>query len=223
MTIASNHLLVEEKITTSLQAANREPSDLTCVVVTKQRSMEEVAELYDLGYRHFAENRPEGLKEKQEHFTQSDIIWHYVGSLQTRKVKQVINDIDYFHALDRLSLAKEIEKRAENSVSCFVQVNVSGEASKNGVSPDDLLTFIESLQEFSKIKVVGLMTMAPIEASKEALKGYFEQLKALQVKVMEQNYPHAPCLETSMGMSNDFDIAIEAGATVIRVGTAFFE
>lgn len=223
MTIASNHLLVEEKITTSLQAANREPSDLTCVVVTKQRSMEEVAELYDLGYRHFAENRPEGLKEKQEHFTQSDIIWHYVGSLQTRKVKQVINDIDYFHALDRLSLAKEIEKRAENSVSCFVQVNVSGEASKNGVSPDDLLTFIESLQEFSKIKVVGLMTMAPIEASKEALKGYFEQLKALQVKVMEQNYHHAPCLETSMGMSNDFDIAIEAGATVIRVGTAFFE
>ena len=223
MTIASNHLLVEEKITTSLQAANREPSDLTCVVVTKQRSMEEVAELYDLGYRHFAENRPEGLKEKQEHFTQCDIIWHYVGSLQTRKVKQVINDIDYFHALDRLSLAKEIEKRAENSVSCFVQVNVSGEASKSGVSPDDLLTFIESLQEFSKIKVVGLMTMAPIEASKEALKGYFEQLKALQVKVMEQNYHHAPCLETSMGMSNDFDIAIEAGATVIRVGTAFFE
>ncbi len=223
MTIVSNHLVVEEKITASLQAANREPSNVTCVVVTKQRTLEEVEQLYDLGYRHFAENRPEGLKEKQAHFTQSDINWHFVGSLQTRKVKQVINDIDFFHALDRLSLAKEIEKRAEEVVSCFVQVNVSGEASKHGVSPDNLLTFIESLEEFSKVKVVGLMTMAPIEASKEALKEYFEHLKALQVNVMEKGYSHAPCQETSMGMSNDFELAIQAGASVIRVGTAFFE
>ena len=114
--------------------AGRKREDVTVIAVTKTKPAEQVEELYRLGYRHFAENRLEGLLEKQEALPQEDIIWHYIGTLQTRKVKQVINRIAYFHALDRPSLAKEINERAEQPVSCFVQVNVTGESSKHGLS-----------------------------------------------------------------------------------------
>lgn len=223
MSIAMNSQKIEGQIQASLTTVNRSRDEVTCVAVTKMRTVDEVASLYEEGYRNFAENRPEGLLEKQADLTSSDIVWHYVGSLQTRKVKQIINQIDYFHALDRLSLAKEIEKRANESISCFVQVNVTGETSKHGVSPDDLMTFIDELEPFSKIKVVGLMTMAPIDASNEELHRCFEALKQLQEKVAARGLSYAPCAETSMGMSGDFQVAIEEGATFIRIGSAFFE
>ncbi|MDE1547930.1 YggS family pyridoxal phosphate-dependent enzyme [Jeotgalibaca sp. YN-L-12] len=221
--ISKNCQQIETVIAEQVEASGRSLEEVTCVAVTKMRSLEEVAELYQQGYRHFAENRPEGLKEKQAAFPHSDIHWHYIGSLQTRKVKQVINEIAFFHALDRESLAKEIEKRANHTVSCFVQVNVTGETSKQGVSPCDLMPFIESLGAYSKISVVGLMTMAPIDATEDELRTCFQTLKQLQTSIAKQQYPHAPCLETSMGMSNDYPIALQEGATFIRIGSAFFE
>ncbi|WP_436895385.1 YggS family pyridoxal phosphate-dependent enzyme [Mammaliicoccus sciuri] len=188
------------------------------IVVTKYVTIDRAKEAYEAGLKNFGENRIEGFLEKKKHLP-DDAIMHFIGSLQTRKVKDIINEIDYLHALDRLKLAKEIEKRAEHVVKCFVQVNVSGEESKHGMSPDDVIPFIHELKDFKHIEIVGLMTMAPLTEDKIKLRQYFNQLRLLKEKVQSLNLSHAPCTELSMGMSNDFNEAILEGASYVRIGT----
>ncbi|MBG9205469.1 YggS family pyridoxal phosphate-dependent enzyme [Staphylococcus sciuri] len=188
------------------------------IVVTKYVTIDRAKEAYEAGLKNFGENRIEGFLEKKKHLP-DDAIMHFIGSLQTRKVKDIINEIDYLHALDRLKLAKEIEKRAEHVVKCFVQVNVSGEESKHGMSPDDVIPFIQELKDFKHIEIVGLMTMAPLTEDKIKLRQYFNQLRLLKEKVQSLNLLYAPCTELSMGMSNDFNEAILEGASYVRIGT----
>lgn len=214
---------IERKLGLSLKKVGRERSSVQVIAVTKSVSSKQTRAVIEEGYIHLAENRPEGLALKQEEIDDDCLIWHYIGNLQTRKVKKVINSIDYFHALDRLSLAKEIEKRAQKTISCFVQVNVTGEDSKSGVSPDELTEFIVSLSQYTKIKVVGLMTMAPLDASETIIRSAFIQLRELQEMIKKKNLSHAPCTELSMGMSKDYTIAVEEGATFVRIGTSFFD
>ena len=223
MTIISNCQRIESRIQDSVATVNRHADEVTCVAVTKQRPVADLQALYEVGYRHFGENRPEGLLEKQSACQQEDIKWHFIGSLQTRKVKQIINQIDYLHSLDRESLAKEINKRAERPVACFVQVNVSGETSKSGVSPERLESFIDELAIYPNVLVVGLMTMAPIEANANELSVYFKRLKSLQEEIAAKKSSFAPCTQTSMGMSGDYQIAIQEGASFVRIGSAFFD
>lgn len=189
------------------------------VAVTKQVSVQRTLEAIEAGIRHLGENRPEGLKTKQDSIA-SDAVWHFIGNLQTRKVRDVIDRIDYLHSLDRMSLAKEIEKRASKRVKCFVQVNVSQEETKSGLLPEETLAFIESLQSFEKIEVVGLMTMAPNTEDESVIRNVFKGLKSLQLEIASKGWAHAPCTECSMGMSNDYLIAAEEGATFVRIGTA---
>lgn len=214
---------IERKLGLSLKRVGRERSSVQVIAVTKSVSSKQTRAVIEEGYIHLAENRPEGLALKQEEIDDDCLIWHYIGNLQTRKVKKVINSIDYFHALDRLSLAKEIEKRAQKTIFCFVQVNVTGEDSKSGVSPDELTEFIVSLSQYTKIKVVGLMTMAPLDASETIIRSAFIQLRELQEMIKKKNLSHAPCTELSMGMSKDYTIAVEEGATFVRIGTSFFD
>lgn len=188
------------------------------IVVTKYVTIDRAKEAYEAGLKNFGENRIEGFLEKKKHLP-DDAIMHFIGSLQTRKVKDIINEIDYLHALDRLKLAKEIEKRAEHVVKCFVQVNVSGEESKHGMSPEDVIPFIHELKDFKHIEIVGLMTMAPLTEDKIKLRQYFNQLRLLKEKVQSLNLSYAPCTELSMGMSNDFNEAILEGASYVRIGT----
>lgn len=198
---------------------NQINSGIEIVAVTKQVGIDRTQEAIDAGIRHLGENRPEGLKLKHGK-VKGDVFWHYIGTLQSRKVKEVIGLIDYLHSLDRLSLAKEIQKRADKPVKCFIQVNVSGEKSKSGFSPEEVPAFIESLKDFDKVHVVGLMTMAPNTEDEKLLRATFKGLKDLQLQIAAEKWEHAPCTELSMGMSNDYLIAAEEGATFVRVGTA---
>lgn len=207
---------VFEEITKQLNAVKE---GIQVIAVTKQVGVERTQEAIQAGIRHLGENRPEGLANKRETIVE-DVSWHYIGNLQTRKVKEVINEIDYLHSLDRLSLAKEIQKRATQQVKCFVQVNVSGEESKSGLSPGETLDFIESLKPYDHIQVVGLMTMAPNTTDELAIREAFKGLKLLQLQVSEKQWSHAPCTECSMGMSNDYLIAAQEGASFVRIGTA---
>ena len=210
---------IKPKFEEMAHTLNRIHSGIEIVAVTKQVGIDRTQEAVDAGIRHLGENRPEGLKLKHGSI-EGDVCWHYIGSLQSRKVKEVIGLIDYLHSLDRLSLAKEIQKRADKPVKCFVQVNVSGEESKSGFSPVEVPAFIESLKDFDKIQVVGLMTMAPNTEDEALLRATFRGLKDLQLQVAAKKWAHAPCTELSMGMSNDYLIAAEEGATFVRVGTA---
>ena len=135
-------------------------------------------------------------------------------------MKNVINKVDFIHSLDRISLAEEINKRSSKPISCFIQVNVSGEESKHGLPKEEVISFIKSLAEYPNINVIGLMTMAPNTGDETVIRTCFQALKGLQLEVQNLNLPHAPCQELSMGMSNDFEIAVEEGATYIRIGTA---
>ena len=216
--IITNLQQIEQQITDAKVKANA-TQNVHIVAVTKEVDVARTEEAIAAGLIHLGENRPEGLNNKLQHIT-ANAKWHYIGSLQTRKVKQVINEIDYLHSLDRLSLAEEIEKRAHKTVKCFVQANVSGEQSKHGLSAEEVIPFIESLAAFSKIEVVGLMTMAPNTEDEAVIRSVFRNLKQLQQQVAALNLPHAPCQHLSMGMSNDFAIAIEEGATFVRIGTA---
>ncbi|WP_454927712.1 YggS family pyridoxal phosphate-dependent enzyme [Abiotrophia defectiva] len=194
------------------------------IAVSKTVGADQIQALYDLGQRHFGENRYPALLEKQATLAQTapDIVWHFIGRVQTRQVKEFINQIDYLHALDRFDLAKEIQKRADHPIKCFLQVNVSGEESKTGYEPEQVFAAIEQLAPYDKIEIVGLMTMAPADALEGELHFFFKTLKHLQLLVQEAGYPHAPCTELSMGMSQDYTIATEEGASFLRVGSALF-
>lgn len=217
--ILANLNKLNDLIAAAETRVNREANNVQIIAVTKEVSVERTQEAIAAGLTHLGENRPEGLNRKLSAI-QAHVNWHYIGSLQTRKVKQVINSIDYLHSLDRLSLAEEIEKRAVKPVKCFIQVNVSGEESKHGLSMEEVLPFVESMKSFTKVEVVGLMTMAPNTEDEALIRTVFKQLKQCQQQIAEQGFAHAPCTELSMGMSNDFEIAVEEGATFVRVGTA---
>ena len=216
-------MTIAQQLTHILQTIQTLQPNAQLIAVTKNVDATEMNTLYQLGQRHFAENRYEQLLNKQQYLPQSDIIWHYIGRTQTRQVKHFINAIDYFHALDRLELAKEINKRATHPIACFVQVNVSGETQKGGIPSNELQTFITALSDYPNIHVVGLMMMAPFGADEDSLQQDFEQLANLRDTIQAQHLSHAPCNELSMGMSDDYPIALKAGATFIRVGSALFQ
>lgn len=202
-----------------------ENSNVDLIAVTKYIESDVLRKMVDSGISKVAENRTESLLEKQEELGElsQSIEWHFVGRLQTRPVRKIINQIDYLHSLDRMSLIKEVNKRAEQPVKCFLQVNVSGEDQKAGFKPEEVLSVVEELKNSPNIYLVGLMTMAPHEESEEQLREHFSALKTLQEEVAELNLDYAPCLELSMGMSNDYEIAIQEGATMVRVGRMLFK
>ncbi|WEG73862.1 YggS family pyridoxal phosphate-dependent enzyme [Vagococcus intermedius] len=209
-------------ISQACKASNRDIKDVKVLAVTKSVSCDTAKELLPLGYNSFAENRVDSFLEKKEYFRSENIEWHLIGTLQRRKVKKVINEIDYFHALDNFKLAEEIQKRANHSINCFVQINVFGEKTKQGVSLSQTINFIKSLAEFDKIKVVGLMAMAPREADDFEIQTGFDAVAKKRLEIENLKLSYAPCSELSMGMSQDYALAIKSGATYVRIGTAFF-
>ena len=206
------------RIHQSCDKVSRDIQEVCPIVVTKNRTNEEIQEVYSLGFRHFAENRVEKLLERQEAFPQEDIVWHLIGPLQKRKVKQIVNRIQYFHAIDRLSIMEEIEKRLESPLKCFLEVNVSGEESKHGFTTEEVIEAFEVAKQYANIDIIGLMTMAPFDTSEEKIRQYFHELKEIT-----ENIDSEKPLQLSMGMSQDYPIAIEEGAHFIRIGTAWFE
>jgi len=209
---------IEAKIQAACEKSNRTTGDITLIAVTKYVTIERAKEAIACGVTNLGENRPEGLLEKRSEIKEP-AKWHFIGTLQSRKVKEIIDQVDYIHSLDRISLAKEIDKRANRVIDCFVQVNTSGEDSKHGLAPAELEQFIEQLAAYPNIRVVGLMTMAPFIEDETKLRTFFRELARLRNVIQAKQLAYAPCTFLSMGMSNDYEIAIEEGATHIRIGT----
>ena len=197
--------------------------DVRIVVATKYITTEQTKEVIDAGLKDLGENRTDSFLEKYEAYKDNDeLVWHFFGVLQTRKVRSVIDKIDYLHSLDNLSLANEINKRRKTPLKCFVQVNISAEPNKSGVDETKVIPFIKSLSKYENIEVVGLMAIAKLTFDEDLLNSYYETMKELQEEVKSLNLPYAPCNELSMGMSNDYTIAIKNGATMIRLGRILY-
>jgi len=205
------------------QSASKKNNPTTVVGVTKYVDAQKARELVLAGITDIGENRVELFLDKYEQLADLSINWHLIWTLQRRKVKDVINLVDYFHALDSVKLAQEIDKRADHTIKCFLQVNISGEASKHGLLPDELAQVLPEFSRFTNIEIVGLMTMMPLDATEVELAGFFDQAKALQESIANQKIPNIPCTELSMGMSQDYQQAIKHGATFVRIGSKFFK
>ncbi|WP_205520101.1 YggS family pyridoxal phosphate-dependent enzyme [Virgibacillus doumboii] len=219
MDVAANLKKIDNNIRQACTRSNRNRDEITIIGVTKYVTIERTEEAINAGIKNLGENRLEGFLEKYE-YIQDQAKWHFIGTLQSRKVKEIIDKVDAVHSLDRMSLAKEINKRAVKPVDCFVQVNVSGEESKHGLAPEDVLSFIEELKVYENVRIAGLMTMAPHIDDEARLRKIFRHLASLRDDVVAKDLPHAPCAYLSMGMSNDYQLAVEEGATHIRIGSS---
>ncbi|MFS9211590.1 YggS family pyridoxal phosphate-dependent enzyme [Streptococcus mitis] len=223
MNLKENTERVFQQIKDASQQAGREANSVSVLAVTKYVDVPTAEALLPLGVHHIGENRVDKFLEKYEALKGRNITWHLIGTLQRRKVKDVIQYVDYFHALDSLKLAEEIQKRSDRVVKCFLQVNISREESKHGFSKEELLELLPELATLDKIEYVGLMTMAPFEASSDELKEIFKATQDLQLEIREKQIPNMPMTDLSMGMSRDYKEAIEFGSTFVRIGSAFFK
>lgn len=222
MNLVENADLVRQQVETARNKANRQ-DQVNVIAVTKYVDIATTEALVKTGIQHIGENRVDKFLEKYQALKEYDLTWHLIGSLQRRKVKDMINLVDYFHALDSVKLAQEIQKRAEHPIKCFLQVNISGEESKHGFAPDELDDVLAEIAQLDKIEIVGLMTMAPFEASQEELQDIFSKTHQLQKQLEKKQLKNMPFSELSMGMSRDFEVAIANGATYVRIGTSFFK
>jgi pyridoxal phosphate enzyme (YggS family) len=219
--IRENINKLKERIEKAASRVNRNPDEITIVAVTKTVPPDVILQAIDCGIKIIGENRVQEAKEKFD-IIGNRVQWHMVGHLQTNKVKDALKIFTLIHSLDSIKLAEEIEKRATNTVDCLIEVNTSGEPTKFGIKPEDLFRFYEDLKKFKKIRILGLMTIGPGWAvtEPEASRSSFRLLHDLRDELAQAFDQEFPIL--SMGMTSDFEIAIEEGSNMIRIGTAIF-
>lgn len=222
--LKENLAFVENEIQEACKRAGRDRRDVTLIAVSKTKPVSELKEAYDLGVRVFGENKVQELADKYEKLPK-DIHWHMIGHLQRNKVKYIIDKVDLIHSVDSLRLAETIESEAAKrniTVNILIEVNVAGEESKFGLSPQELPKFVEEVAKFPHIHVQGLMTIAPFVEDSEENRSIFESLRKLSVDIEGKNVDNMTMRVLSMGMTNDYSVAVEEGATMVRVGTGIF-
>jgi len=200
---------------------NSLPKEVTLVAVSKTKSNAEIMEAYEAGQRVFGENKIQEMASKWEALPK-DILWHMIGHVQTNKVKYMAHFVDLIHGVDSLKLLKEINKQAlrcQRSISCLIQIRIAEEETKFGLPQEELIKLLEAAQELKQVKIVGLMGMASFTEDTNQILHEFDLLKLLFDKTKTQ-YPN--CSILSMGMSGDYELAIEKGSTMIRVGSKIF-
>jgi PLP dependent protein len=220
--IVENLANIKEKVIKAANKANRDPGEIILVAVSKTHEAEKIEEAYNAGQRHFGENYGQELRDKAARLNHlKDIKWHFIGHLQTNKVKYVAPYASYMECIDSEKIAHAYLKGAnkfQKEVSLFLQVNLEDEPSKSGCQPREVLNLIDKIKSIPGANLKGLMTIPPYELEKEETRKYFIKLKKLRDEVRGVDLlPHL-----SMGMSHDFEVAIEEGSTVVRVGTAIF-
>ncbi len=222
--VADNLKSIRSRIERAALRVGRNFSDIKLVAVTKNVSVSQIEEAITAGVTDIGENRAQEALGK---FRELDgrVTWHFVGHLQTNKVKYVVDFVELVHSVDSLRLAKEIERRAgdrEKVQKILVEVNVSGERSKFGLLPGELMDFLEEIAGFKHLEVEGLMTMAPLVGDPEMARPVFFSLRKLFEKVKDGGPPGVKMRYLSMGMTNDFEVAIEEGSNMVRIGTGIF-
>ncbi|MCR5421841.1 MAG: YggS family pyridoxal phosphate-dependent enzyme [Lachnospiraceae bacterium] len=224
MSVTDNYEVVKNKVNSAIKRAGRKEEEVTLIAVSKTKPVEMIRELYDHGVRDFGENKVQELVEKYD-LLPKDIRWHLIGHLQTNKVKYIIDKVYLIHSVDSVKLAREISKEAmkhNKTVDILIEVNVSKEDSKFGVMEENLLDVLKEVALLPGICVRGLMTVAPYVVDAEENRRIFNKIYKLTVDIMQKNIDNTRVECLSMGMSGDYEVAIEEGATYIRVGTSIF-
>lgn len=222
--LEENYKCVEAKISDACKRAGRKRQDVLLISVSKTKPLDMVEAAIDLGYEVFGENKVQELTDKYANVSRT-VHWHMIGHLQTNKVKYIVDKADYIHSVDSLKLAQTIQKEAaKKGVVCniLLEVNVAEEDSKFGLKMSEVEPLIMEIKDFSNIKLCGLMTIAPFVENPEENRMYFRALHQLLLDINSKNIDNVNMNVLSMGMTNDYEVAIEEGATMIRVGTGIF-
>lgn len=225
MTAIAEHLAaVQMRIRLAAERAGRDPASVRLVAVSKTRPAQEIEAAFQAGQRVFGENYVQELATKTQ-AVMSPVTWHFIGHLQSNKAKYLAGAVSLIHSVDRLSLAEEISRQWGRLGLCcdlLVQVNVAQEATKSGASTEQALTLVRQVAQLPHLQVRGLMTMPPFFDDPEGARPFFRQLRLLAEQIRAAEIPGVAMDELSMGMSGDFEVAVEEGATLVRVGTAIF-
>lgn len=222
--IAANIKTIQQRIAAAAAGCGRDPGSVKLLAVTKTVSPPVIEQAINAGLTAFGENYVQEAKEKIA-LMEKRVQWHMIGHLQTNKAKYAVNLFDYIHSVDRLELAGEINKRAgliNRKINILIEVNVSGEKTKNGIPAAQAADLIKDVSGLDNILVKGLMTMAPYSTHPENSRPYFSALRNIRSKIILEGIPGIQMEELSMGMTDDFEIAIEEGATIVRIGRAIF-
>lgn len=225
MNIAQNIADILKNIEASAKKLGKSLEDITVIAVTKTVDSSRALQAFEAGLSNLGENRVQEFVNKHENLKNYDIDWHIIGHLQKNKVKYIIGKVKLIHSLESLSLAEEIDKRSKQNgivTDVLVELNIAEEESKFGIRKDDLIDFLKSVEEFENIRIVGLMTVAPFAEDKEEVRWVFKEMKHLYDTISNMSFKNAEMKFLSMGMTNDYDVAIEEGANIIRIGTAIF-
>ncbi|MBR6897785.1 MAG: YggS family pyridoxal phosphate-dependent enzyme [Lachnospiraceae bacterium] len=222
--IKDNIAAVRERIDAAAKRAGRDPEEIKLIAVSKTMPVEMLKEAYEAGQRDFGENRVQELVPKMEELP-ADIRWHLIGQLQKNKVKYISGKTELIHSVDSIGLAQFIDKEAKKRgvvSDILLEVNIAGEESKSGFKPEEVLDAAEQISALDGVRIRGLMTVAPLVANAEDNRIYFRNLKHLYIDMQNKNMDNSMVDTLSMGMSGDFEVAVEEGATMVRVGTAIF-
>ena len=226
--IKENIEVVRRRIKKAATKAGRNPSDIKLIAVTKNVEPQNIIEAIEAGVVDFGENRVQELLNKAniiEEKSDKNIKWHMIGHLQTNKVKYIVDKITMIHSLDSLKLAQEIDRKAQKlgkTIDVLIQVNIAEEVTKFGLKKYEVLDFVQMVGSLKNIKVKGLMTIAPFAENPEQVRFVFSGLRKIFIDICRKNINNIDMKYLSMGMSNDFEIAIEEGANIVRIGTAIF-
>jgi len=221
--IKENYAKILENIQKACEKADKKPEEIEILGASKKQNPEKIRIAFDLGIKIFGENYVQEAEKKISELKDLPIEWHFIGRLQTNKVKKALDLFFLIQTLDRIKLAQEIQKQAEKKnliVPVLVEVNIGRELTKGGVDPDKIEEFIEEVKKFDRIKIAGLMCLPPYEEDPERVRPYFVKMRRLFEKI--KPYMDSEFKELSMGTSNDYCIAIEEGATIVRIGEALF-
>ncbi len=223
-TIAVNIAQIRERIDQACLRSGRNPAEVHLIAVSKVKPAQLVEAAFAAGQQLFGENYVQEFCDKAEQ-VEAPVSWHFIGALQTNKVKYLRGMVEMIHSVDRLALAQEIDKqwrKLGKFVDILIQVNLGDESSKSGCSPDKLVQLAKDISNLENIRIKGLMCLPPFSAEPEEVRPWFRQLRQLRDELAALKLPKVEMKELSMGMSGDFEVAVEEGATLVRVGTAIF-
>lgn len=223
--LKSNLALIQNRINSACEQSGRASSEVKLLLATKTVAAEKIQMAIDEGYTLLGENKVMEAQEKHESLKNEHCQWHIIGHLQTNKIKYALKFADVIQSVDRIKLASKLQNRCEydgRDIDVFIQVNTSYENSKFGIAPENSLEFIKEVSEFPRLHIKGLMTIGLLSSKDEKVRDCFKLLKEIQLKAQDMQLPNASFNELSMGMSNDLELAIEEGSTMVRVGTAIF-
>ena len=224
-TIAARVRVVLSKIRRAAEKAGRPHGSVRLVAVTKTVGVDRIVEGIESGLSILGENRVQEAVPKIAALKQAPVHWHFIGQLQRRKVRSVIGLFDLIHSVDSMELAQEIDRRAGDASRCqdiLLEVNIGNEPTKTGFHPEHIVQLVPTMAAFSHIRIKGLMAIPPPTADSEMARPYFRTLRDVATRIAELNLPSVMMDELSMGMSSDYEVAVEEGATLVRVGTAIF-